>query len=256
MRKALLFFGLFFGFSIVSAQENTQEKKDNDLPEGNEAFSEKKYDQAEADYRVSQSKNPKKAAASYNLGNSIYRQKQMTEAMFAYAEAAKNASTRAEKHKAYHNLGNALMQQKNYQEAVRVYKEALINDPSDEETRYNYALAKKMLKENPPKDNKDKKDQKKNDKNKEDDKGQDKKGEKEKEKKDDNKDGNQKKDKQDQGNNPNQPNKQPQPKPGAGTAQQRMENVLDAVNNEEKKVQDKVKARQFKGKPVKTEKDW
>jgi hypothetical protein len=28
------------------------------------------------------------------------------------------------------------------------------NKPSDEETRYNYALAKKMLKENPPKDDK------------------------------------------------------------------------------------------------------
>jgi hypothetical protein len=32
----------------------------------------------------------------------------------------------------------------------------LRNDPTDEETRYNYALAKKMLKDNPPKDDKKK----------------------------------------------------------------------------------------------------
>jgi cytochrome c-type biogenesis protein CcmH/NrfG len=43
---------------------------------------------------------------------------------------------------------------KNYTEAVEAYKNALRNDP-DDETRYNYALAKKMLKENPPKDDKE-----------------------------------------------------------------------------------------------------
>ena len=35
-----------------------------------------------------------------------------------------------------------------------------------------------------------------------------------------------------------------------------LENLLDAVNNEEKKVQDKVNAKKMKGRPVKTEKDW
>jgi hypothetical protein len=35
-----------------------------------------------------------------------------------------------------------------------------------------------------------------------------------------------------------------------------LQNLLDAVNNEEKKVQDKVNAKKVKGKPVQTEKDW
>jgi predicted negative regulator of RcsB-dependent stress response len=46
------------------------------------------------------------------------------------------------KHKAFHNLGNVFMKKKNYTEAVEAYKNAL-RRPSDEETRYNYALAKK-----------------------------------------------------------------------------------------------------------------
>jgi cytochrome c-type biogenesis protein CcmH/NrfG len=46
------------------------------------------------------------------------------------------------------------MKEKDYTQAVEAYKDALRNKPSDEETRYNYALAKKMLKENPPKDDK------------------------------------------------------------------------------------------------------
>ena len=109
----------------------------------------------------------------------------------------KTAKTATQKHKAFHNLGNVFMKEKNYTEAVEAYKNALRNNPSDDETRYNYALAKKMLKENPPKDDKDKKDDKKDkdkdkDKKDQDKKDQDKKDDKkdgDKDKKDDKKDG-------------------------------------------------------------------
>ena len=38
--------------------------------------------------------------------------------------------------------------------------------------------------------------------------------------------------------------------------QQRIDNILDAVNNAEKKVQDKVNAKKIKARPVSNEKDW
>src|SRR5690606_22495136 len=114
--------------------------------------------------------------SSYNLGNSIYRQNQASESKDFYIRAAENAQTRAQKHYAFHNLGNVYMKQKNYQAAVEAYKNALRNNPADEETRYNYALAKEYLKNNPPPkdDNKDKEDQKdKQDKKDQDKKDQD-----------------------------------------------------------------------------------
>jgi len=146
------------------------------------------------------------------------------------------------------------MKEKNYSAAVEAYKNALRNNPTDEETRYNYALAKKKLKENPPKGD-DKKDKDK-DKDKKDDKDKDKKDEKkdgDKDKKDD-----QGKDKpSDKGKNDNKPGDQGQPKPApGGISKQRLENLLDAVNNEEKKIQEKVNAQKAKGKPIQTEKDW
>ena len=148
--------------------------------------------------------------------------------------------------------GNTLMKEKEYSGAVEAYKNALRNNPNDGETRYNFALAKKMLKNNPPKkdDKKDKKDKKKDDKKKDDkkDKKDDKKDDK---KKDEKKNGDQK-DKNDQKNNPQG---QPKPKPG-GIQKERVQNLLDAVNNEEKKIQDKVNAKKVKGKPIQTEKDW
>jgi hypothetical protein len=138
------------------------------------------------------------------------------------------------------------MKEKNYTAAVQTYKNALINNPEDEETRYNYALAKKMLKENPPKKDDKKKDK---DKKKDDKKDQDKKEDKKDDKKENNKkDGDKKEDK---GKGPNQPKPQPN-----GIDKDRMQNLLDAVNNEEKKIQDKVNAKKVNGKPIQTEKDW
>jgi tetratricopeptide (TPR) repeat protein len=241
MKNYILYILLPFSFA-VSAQE-----KDKTLPKANNEYSEKKFVEAEANYRISRSKFPKRTVAPFNLGNSIYKQNQIAEAKFAYAKAIENIKTRPQKHKVFHNLGNVFMKEKNYTAAVEAYKNALRNNPSDEETRYNYALAKKKLKENPPKEDKkkDKKDDKKDgekekkddksDKEKEDDKGKDKPADKKDEKPED--DG------------------KPKPMPG-GISKQRLENLLEAVNNEEKKIQDKVNAQKVKGKPVQTEKDW
>ncbi len=243
--------------------ESYCQEKDIYLSKGNAEFSKKNYVDAEANYRISGSKLPKKATASYNLGNSIYRINQPAEAGVAYAKAIEKAKTRTDKHQIFHNIGNVCMKIKDYTNAVNAYKEALRNNPADEESRYNFALAKKMLKENPPKkDDKKDKDKKDKDKKDKDKKDKDKKDQekKDQEKKDENKDGDKdKKDpkegdgkdkKEDKGDNG-----QPKPTPG-GISKERLQNLLDAVNNEEKKVQDKVNKNKIKGKAVKTEKDW
>jgi tetratricopeptide (TPR) repeat protein len=247
MKNYILYILLTLSFA-VSAQE-----KDKTLPKANNEYEEKNFVEAEANYRISHSKFPKRTVAPFNLGNAIYKQNQAAEAKFAYSTALTNTKSRVQRHKVFHNLGNVFMKEKDYSNAVEAYKNALRNKPSDEETRYNYALAKKMLKDNPPP---------KDDKNKD----------KDKDKKDDKKDG--EKDKKDQQNNKDQDKKddkgdndkdkkdekpkdegKPKPMPG-GISKQRTENLLDAVNNEEKKIQDKVNAKKVKGKPVQTEKDW
>lgn len=244
MKKTLLYSLLLISF-LAKAQEK---EKDKNLPKGNESYTEKKYADAEAEYRISESKNPKKSISSYNLGNAIYRENQASEAKYHYTKALKNAKTRTEKHRAFHNIGNTFMKAKDYSAAVEAYKNALRNNPADEQTRYNYALAKKMLKDNPPK--------------KDDDKSKDKKKQKEDEKKKkDNQDGkNKDQDKKGQDNKDKKEGKdknqgKPQPQPG-GISKQRLENLLDAVNNEEKKVQDKVNKQKVQANPKKAEKDW
>lgn len=240
MRSTILILSLFV--SVVAFSQ----KKDFDLPQGNQDFAKKQYAEAEANYRVSKANNAKRASASYNLGNSIYRQNQPNEAQYAYAKAIETAKGKQQKHSAYHNIGNVFMQEKDYSKAVEAYKNALRNNPTDEQTRYNYALAKKMLKDNPPKNDKKKDDKK--------DKDKDKKDQPKEDKKDKPKEG---EDKKDDKGKPKDDKQNPKPQPQQGDAsQQRIKNLLDAVNNEEKKVQDKMKGKKVKGNPVDNGKDW
>ena len=231
---------LAFAFLVIFSLQKTT-AQDKYLAKANTQFEEKNYMDAEANYRIAGSKNPKKSIASYNLGNAIYRINQPQEAGLAYAKAVVDAKIRPEKHQAFHNMGNVAMKVKDYTNAVNAYKQALINNPADDETRYNYALAKKLLKENPPKkDDKKKDDKKKDDKKKEDEK-------KDKDKKDENKNGD--------GKDPKPKPQQPKPEGGA-ISKQRLENLLEAVNNEEKKVQEKVNKSKEKTTPQRAEKDW
>lgn len=250
MKNRILYILIFFSFAL-KAQE-----KDVFLPKANKEFEKKEFVQAEENYRISESKKPTEVTAVYNLGNTIYRMDQPSEAKYAYIKAIQNAKTKTEKHSVFHNLGNVLMREKKYKEAVNAYQNALRNNPSDEETRYNYALAKEYLKNNPDQNEDNKEDKKDGEKDKKDDKKGDDKDKNDKGDKPDDKDGNNPKDDKGEKEEKEKTNPPSQPKEGNGISKQRLENLLEAVNNEEKKVQEKVNTQKEKGKPVQTDKNW
>ncbi|WP_432412153.1 tetratricopeptide repeat protein [Rasiella sp. SM2506] len=242
------------------------------------ALADDNFVEGEAEYRKAIAINPKSETAKYNLGNAYYNKEKNDEAMSRFQQAAAVATSKSDKHGAYHNLGNTYMNSKKYQDAVDAYKNALRNNPNDDETRYNLALAKDMLEKNPPKggdgDNKDQdKNQDKDDKNedkqdKKDEEEKDKEGnegdEKEDKDKGDDKDDEKKGENEEDKGKPDKPNegekdksdqKQQQPQPGQMSPQQ-IKNLLEAMNNEEQKVQEKINAKKQKGAKVISEKDW
>ena len=121
---------------------------------GNKLYEKEKYDAAAIAYRKALDKNSQYKKATYNLGNSMYQNKNYKEAVPQYELAVKTAKDKFEKADGYHNIGNAMLEQKQYQAAVDAFKNALRNDPTDDETRYNLAVAQKLLE-------KEKQDQKK-----------------------------------------------------------------------------------------------
>jgi len=235
--------------------------------EGNELYQKEKYDDASIAYRKALDKNSQYKKATYNLGNAMYQTKNFKEAVPQYELAVKAAKDKFEKADGYHNIGNAMLEQKQYQPAVDAFKNALRNDPTDDETRYNLAVAQKLLEKEKQdqkkdkdknKDNKDKDKKDKDDKNK--DKNKDNKDSKDKDKKDDkDKDGKGDKNKDDQKDPKKKDEKdqkqKPKPKKGQMSPQQ-IKQLLESLNNEEKKTQKKMNAKKAKGKKVKQEKDW
>jgi tetratricopeptide (TPR) repeat protein len=242
-------------FSVLSyAQE---EKKI--LRQGNDSYNGGKPLEAANLYKKSLKAKQDFYKANFNLGDAYYktaeliRTKQIpcpdqkmtpdSAANIVYSQAAeqfevvaKSVSNADTIQKAWHNYGNAKLMQKNYEDAVLGYKKALKLNPKDEDTRYNLVYAQKKLAE-----------QQKNQKNKDDKKNQDK-----KDKKDDKQD-KKEKDKEDI-NNKNDKDKQEAQQPQMSKEQ--AEKMLNALKNDEKKMQSLRKKKGDPANKVKVEKDW
>ena len=273
--KTLCVFLVFnFGTSIIAQEANKEKQKV--LKESKEFLSEANYEMendnfslAEAAYREAIATNPEEDTGKYNLGIAYYDKEMNDVAMSRFKQAAAVADTKSDKHKVFHNLGNTFMNEKLYKEAVESYKNALRNNPKDEETRYNYALAKELLEEQEKNgggdDNKEnqedkqeeeKKENQDNENNKKDkedgaQKNEQNKGEEEQDKKE----GNENEDKGKPEEPKDKKQQQPPTEPGKLSPQQ-VKTLLEAMNNEEKKVQEKINAKKQKGTKVKPEKDW
>ena len=253
MNKLLLLVSVFFIFKS-NAQEIAIDKESNNLTlDGNIEFAENNLVEAESLYRKSISKDSLNLKAVYNMGNSFYKNELKDEAINQYRSSIKKTTDKDLLHKSFHNLGNVFMQNEDYQNAVDSFKKSLLNKPSDDETRYNYVLAKELLKNQQKNNKKDDKD-KKNDKDKKEDKEKknDKDKKDDKNKKDDKKE-EEKKDNKSEKKNDNKENNNPKPNK---ISPEQLKNLLKAMDNEEKKVQNKVNKNKVKGSPIKNKKDW
>ncbi|GAA4973041.1 tetratricopeptide repeat protein [Algibacter aquimarinus] len=281
MKNLVVFIAVFI-VSFSNAQDKeiqkSQKKANAYLYEANSLINDEDFVSAEMEYRKAISEQPTSVAGAYNLGNSYYEKGNYEEALYRHQQATETATSKIEKHKAFHNIGNILMKNKKCKEAVEAYKSALRNNPTDDETRYNLGLAKECAeqqkqdqqddnkddenkdkendenKENKDKENQDKKDEEGD--NKEDKKDE---GDQEKKEGEDEKDeeGKPKDEKDDKGKGDEEKKEQKKPKPQPGQlSPQQIKNLLEAMNNQEQKVQEKMNAEKQKGVKVKTEKDW
>ena len=226
------------------------------------SLSENDFEKAEKNYRVAINDSLSDLKATFNLSNEYYSEGYFEDAILRQLEAIKLAKNKIEKHKAYHNLGNSFMKKEMCSEAVSAYKSALRNNPNDDETRYNLALAKKCEDEQSQNDDDQQDDQqdegnkeKDNDKKDDQDQQKDNQGKDDEDQQKDNKgkdDPDQQKDKNKNSSEDSKPteNKKSQ------LSKQQINNLLKAMENAEKKVQAKVNESKQKGIKVISEKDW
>ncbi len=219
-----------------------------------------KFSNAETEYRKALNKKPNDLNWDFNLADAMYKQQRFEESAEKFNGLGEKMETPEDKAKAYHNLGNSQLMQQKLDESIESYKKALRQNPSDMETKYNLAFAQNMKKK---KEEQDKKDKENQDKNKDKDKDKDKnKDDQNKDNQDKNKDKQDQQDKknQDQNKDKNQQNKDEQQKQQPQQnkiSKQDAEQLLQALQNDERKIQDKVKKEKAaKAKRTRTEKEW
>ena len=231
LRKKYMMLGLMFVSVAVYGQKTERDY----LRSGNKLYKDSTFVKAEVDYRKALELEPKSTDAMYNLGNALLMQQKAKEAMEQFEAASRVEKDKAKLAQIYHNMGVIFHSQKDYAKAVEAYKESLRNNPKDDETRYNLALAQKQLQDQQQNQDQNQ-DQDKQDQQKEQDKQQD-----------------QQKDQQqnqDQQQQPSQPEKKDNE-----MSKENAEQLLNSVMQDEKDVQDKVKKQQvLQG--GRLEKDW
>ena len=223
----------FFLLLLMAATASAQKAERDFIRKGNRFFKDSVYVDAEVNYRKALETNPQSTVSMFNLGNTLAQQNKQQEAMEQYVTATNIEKDKNDLAQIYHNMGVIFQSQKDYGKAVEAYKQSLRNNPKDDETRYNLALAQKMLK-----------DQQQNQQNQDQNKQQQQ--DQQEDKKDQNKAQQQNKDQQ----QPPQPQKK-----DSEMSKENAEQLLNSVMQDEKDVQDKVKKQQvIQG--GRLEKDW
>ena len=229
---------LFAVFLLATVGVSAQKAERDYIRKGNRLFNDSVFVDAEVNYRKALEANPKSTVSMYNLGNTLSQQQKFQDAMEQYVSASKIEKDKMKLAHIYHNMGVLFQAGKDYAKAVDAYKMSLRNNPADHETRYNLALAQKMLKDQQNQQNQDQnQDQQKQD-----------------QKQDQNKD-KQKDQKQDEKKDQQQPPKS-EKKQDNQMSKENAEQLLNSVMQDEKDVQDKVKKQQKVMQGGRLEKDW
>ena len=231
---------LFTIFLLSVASVSAQQAERDYIRKGNRLFNDSVFVDAEVNYRKALEVNPKSTVSMYNLGNTLSQQQKFQDAMEQYVAAGNIEKDKMKLAHIYHNMGVLFQAGKDYAKAVEAYKMSLRNNPADDETRYNLALAQKMLKDQ--QQNQDQNQDQNKDQQQKQDQQQDKNKDKQNDQKED--------EKKDQQQPPKSEKKDNQ------MSKENAEQLLNSVMQDEKDVQDKVKKQQKVLQGGRLEKDW
>ncbi|MDR1738954.1 MAG: tetratricopeptide repeat protein [Candidatus Symbiothrix sp.] len=242
--KRIIFTGIVLWMMIGGAWAQKQVRKD--IRDGNKAYQQEKYTDAEVKYRQAIAANAHSTEGAYNLGNALYKQGKGQEALEQYQAIVNNETDKTKLAQTWHNVGNVFLVGRKDQQtgqdnpealkhSIEAYKNALRLNPKDDETRYNLALAQKLL-ENSQNNGQDQ--------NQQQDQQQ-------------NQDQQQQNQQQNQDQQQQDQQQQDQQQNNSQMSKENAEQILDAMMQEEKDTQEKVKMQQQQQqKRRKTDKNW
>jgi Ca-activated chloride channel homolog len=237
----LTFMLLFKGLSWAQADKKF-------IRQGNREYEKNKFSESEIFYRKAIDKNKESADAIFNSGDALYKQKKYEDAGKQFVETHKMNEDKDKKSASMYNLGNSMLMANKLQESIEAYKNSLRLKPENREAKYNLAYAQDLLKkqqqeQQQQQQNKDNRDQNKDQENKEN-------------KEDKKKNQDQKQNDQQKQNNDKEQQQQQQQQDQQSISKEDAERLLNAIANDEKNVQEKVKLAKAAKTKVRTLKNW
>ena len=235
IKRSLAKFALFcLVFTLSLSLQAQNDRKVN--RHGVKSYEDGEFSEAEIQFRKAEDINQNSFEAEYNTGAALYKQEKYEESFEQYETLSEKAEDPLTMANVWHNAGNSLLESQKYGESIEAYKNSLRLNPSDQDTKYNLAYAKQKLEEQQEQEqNQDQQDQ---------DQDQDQQDKEDQDQQD--------KENQDQQEQENQ-DQQAQP---LQISREDAERMLDAIQQQEKDVKEKVDKQKAAAAKVKTEKDW
>lgn len=198
------------------------------IRQGNRDYEKEKYSDSEISYRKALDKNNASADAVFNTGDALYRQKKFDEAVKQFSQNYDMTDGSMKKSASLYNLGNSLLMANKVAESIDAFKASLKLDPDNMEAKYNLGYAQDLLKQQQ---------------------------QQQQQNQDQNKENQDNKDQQQQDQQQNQDKEQQQQQEQA-VSKEDAERILNALANEEKDVQEKVKLAKARKEQVRTVRNW
>ncbi|MFO7671852.1 MAG: tetratricopeptide repeat protein [Bacteroidales bacterium] len=212
------------------------------IRQGIKSYDHGDFSEAEVQFRKAKDMNHESFEAEYNTGAALYKQEKFEESSKQYLNLAQKAEDPNSMGNVWHNIGNSLLESQKYGESIEAYKNSLRLNPKDQDTKYNLAYAMQKLQEQQQQEQNQDQNQDQQDQQKQDQQEQ-------------NRDQNQ--DQQDQQNQDQQDQqKQDQQDQPMQISREDAQRMLDAIQQQEKDVKEKVDEKKAAAAKVKTEKDW
>ena len=225
------------------------QKENNTIRKGNKQYNNEQYDAASTLYKKALQTNKHSFEAKFNMADALFKQKKYDDAITLYQEAKALVDKNEDKEKyaaVHHNIGNCFFAKQDFQKSIEAYKEALRANPTDDETRYNLAVAKLMLKNSPQQNQQQ--DQQQQEQNQQQEQQQQEQNQQQEQKQEEEQQQQQQQDEQQQQNEQQQDE----------LTKQQAEQILQALEQDEQDTQEKVQEAQRVNATNRkqTDKDW
>ena len=217
---------------------------------GNIAHLLKSFPHSVAAYEKALEQNPDLFEAQYNLASAMIETQRYDAAEKILSTLALDTlRTEKERRDILYNLGNAQFAQQKYDKALKSYRDVMRMNPDDEDAKFNYAYTKLMQQQQQQQQQQDQnqnQDQQQQEQNQDQNQDNKDKGQNDQNQDDQNQDKEDKNNPQNQNNSPQNQDKQKEEQqqnnaPRNGISPEQQEAMLQAIQAEEDKTQDKLK---------------